>query len=474
MPKLYQILHPFLRCATNNLMEAESYPQTHRRLIIPTTIGPDENEVIAKALGVWIWNEEGKKYFEASSQVSTANIGHNHPKFVRWMQEFWKAAGQGEVVTTFMGTDGFYRNHWKNLKVDGVMMELSPAALCDRLAPHIFGLNKTHFGVHITGGQANNIGIRYMQEITGKPYWISFEKSFNGRDGESLDSSDSNPAHFGIKKRSGDVYLLPYPETIQDFEFCLEKLNGIPLSKCACVIYEPVQGEGGGMRVGHYLKDLEQILKKEGIYSVSDEVQAGLGRCGEWFSYQALGLDPDAIVLGKSLGAGHPISIVGFKDELKQVGVFPANRVSGTFTMSPVGIAAANFVMRIYEEEKIVENARKLSPKFGMLLKKSIKPYGDASFSSKLPVLRVDGIGLYRSIKFYDKDSQPDPETRNLVNLKLRELGVWTYPASKSFPAIRLTPPLISSLQDLEFLKDAIYQATRGIQTDESTHDLTT
>ncbi|MDO8600999.1 MAG: aminotransferase class III-fold pyridoxal phosphate-dependent enzyme [bacterium] len=428
-------------------MEKRSYAEEHRYWIIPTTVPPSENEALLSGSGVWM-RVAGKKYFDACAQVSCANLGHNHPRFTELMELFWKNARTGDVITSVMGTDFLYENH--------SVLELSPVALAKRLAPHCFGAENTIFGFHVTGTQAVNVAIRFFRTVTKKPFVISFEKAFHGRDGEARDVSDSNPVHWDEVPRSGNVFFLPYPETKDDFERTLQCLNDIPLKKCAAVIYEPIQGEGGGMRVGNWLAEIEYILQGEGIFSISDEIQAGLGRCGSWWGYQQIRCNPDAIVIGKSLGSGHPISAVAFKRSRCDVSAFPAGKVSGTFTMSPVGIAAANFTMHIYEKEKIVQRAEKNADIFSVLLSTIITKAN--SGGAPYP-WRADGAGLYRSIKPVNANWHPDWKKRDSLVQALRDVGVWTLGASRAYPAVRITPPLIASEEELKFLAEKIGEA---------------
>ena len=215
------------------------------------------------------------------------------------------------------------------------------------------------------------------------------------------------------------------------------------------------------MRVGWYLRELEEILKKEGVFSISDEIQAGLGRCGAWFGYQQLGLNPDAVVIGKSLGSGVPVSAIGIKRDAIGKKLFMPGKVSGTFSMSPVGMAAANITMHIYEEEKIVENAAKLSPLFDKLLREAIEPFNENDCFN--PYFKLDGIGLYKSIKPFTFSGNSDRDKRDKLVEKLRELDVWTLGASKNYPAVRLTPPLVSTESNLKFLADQVAKAIRSV-----------
>ena len=446
-------------------MNSESYADLHRHWIIPTTIGDEEKRALISGNGVWVWDENGKRYLDACSQVSCANIGHNHPKFTRFMERFWQNAQNHLTVT--MGTDFFYKNGLNLTFPDNggrdryEYINVSPVDLAQRLAPHIFGAENTIFGFQSTGAEGINLAIRYFRTITEKRYWISLEKAFHGRHGESRDSSDSNPVHWNEAERNGNVFFLPFPETYEDLKKAKEQLKGIPLKDCACFIYEPVQGEGGGMRVGWYLRELEEILKKEGVFSISDEIQAGLGRCGAWFGYQQLGLNPDAVVIGKSLGSGVPVSAIGIKRDAIGKKLFMPGKVSGTFSMSPVGMAAANITMHIYEEEKIVENAAKLSPLFDKLLREAIEPFNENDCFN--PYFKLDGIGLYKSIKPFTFSGNSDRDKRDKLVEKLRELDVWTLGASKNYPAVRLTPPLVSTESNLKFLADQVAKAIRSV-----------
>lgn len=359
-----------------------------------------------------------------------------------------------------IATDGYYQNI---CEIDGRKEDLSPVALANKLAPHIFGEDKTKFFFDVTGAQGVNDAIRFFRTATGRRRWFAFDKAFHGRHGESRDSSSSNPVHWNETIRNREVICLPYPATRCELDEALDILGKVNLKDFACAIYEPVQGEGGGMRAGRYLDILEKCFHQEGIFTISDEIQSGLGRCGEWFGYQKLGFNPDAVVLSKSLGSIVPVSAFAVRKDIADDVIFPGGKISGTFPMYPVGMAAANFIIKILEEEKLVDNARNLSPLFVNLLKDAIYPF-DADHPVKLgSYCKVDGIGFYRSIKFFRRTGYPDEALRDSINEKLRDNGVWTYSASKSFPAIRFTPPLVSTKKDLSFLAGTIHKVTRSL-----------
>lgn len=438
-------------------MDSKEYIKAHKKYILPSTIDEKESEVLIRGDGVWVWTESGRKYFDLCSQVSCANIGHNHTTLTKGMRRFWDLAVKKKVISVVMGTDFFHNN--RDFYKNKCFNEYSPVALTEKLSPHIFGSGKTEFAFDISGAQSVNNPTRYFRTVTGKPYRIAFEKGFHGRHGESRDSSSSKPIHWNEAPRSEDVYFLPYPETYWNLDQCMKQLNDIPLKECSSFIYEPVQGEGGGMRVGWQLPKIEKVLKKEGLFSISDEIQAGLGRCGTWWGYQKLGLDPDCIVMGKSLGSGHPVSAAAFKKEITDSFDLPPGKISGTFPMYPVGMAAANLTIKIFEEEKLVENAEKLSLPFSELLRNAISPFN--IFGADRVTFVIDGLGLYRSLKPYGMDNLGDIVLRDKILWKLRDLGFLTIPASESYPAIRLTPPLISTVEDLKGVAEAIYKVTR-------------
>lgn len=444
-------------------MEKPTYADEHRFWIMPTTIANAENEFLVRGNGSRVWSNLGKEYIDACAQVSCANIGHNHPVFTALMEQFWERAKAAQVITAMMGTDFFYENRIGAPYHPDEVFELSPVALAKRLAPYCFGINNTAFGFHVTGAQAVNLAIRFFRTVTGKPYVISLEKAFHGRDGESRDVSDSNPIHWNEMPRSDHVFFLPYPEIMEDFQRAQEKLNALPLKQCAAFIYEPIQGEGGGMRVGRFLPELESILRGEGVHSVSDEIQAGLGRCGAWWGYQKIGCHPDAIVMGKSLGSGHPISAVAFRRDRCDIGALPQGKISGTFSMSPVSIAAANFTMHIYEQERIVEQAAKTGRIFDSLFVKTVMK-ANVMRRDRPALWLGDGTGLYRSIKAY-ADNAPSREKRDRLIAALRARGVWTLGASLAFPAVRITPPLNISREELALLAERIGNAIASVET---------
>lgn len=434
----------------------------HQSLILPTTIHKREDEVIVRGDGAWVETMGGKKYFDATAQVSCANIGHNNSLFLSLFQRFVDSMHRKKAISTVMGTDFYYQNAVR--LPDGTEQELSPPALASLLAPHIFGAENTQFLFMDDGTDAASAAIRVCRTATKKQFFLSFEDGFHGRMGEARDASFSNPIHWDESSRGGLTCFLPYPETENDFTLAKKALSRLPLAHCAGAIYEPAQGEGGGMRIGRFLKPMEELLHKKNIITVADEIQTGLGRYGTWFAYQTLDLNPDIVLVGKSLSGGlMPVSAAAFRTDRTDrlpLDRFPEGKVSGTFPMYALGMAAAIAAMITYEKQGIVANAKHAGELLGVKLKEAIAPYDESDGFTGY--YKLDGAGLFRSVKPMTWQHQPNPELTETIIRRLRELGVWTIAAARG-TAFRLTPPLTSSDDEITFLCNAVHKAIHSL-----------
>lgn len=455
-------------------MNTEEFIAQHKKLILPTTIDPEEEEVFTNAHGCWITAASGRKYLDASAQVCIAKIGHNHPLFWEHFMHFLTEAKRYDYITTIIGSDFYWATGRPSALTEFEKNTLetmhSPVSLANRLAPLFFGEEDTGFRFKVSGTEATSDAIRDCRTVTRKPFVFAFDRGFHGRYGEAKDASSSNPTHWKEAPRDGLTFFLPYPETDEDYKILMEKLTGgdYPLDEFACAIYEPIQGEGGGMRIGTYLQAVDLFLKEQNIITIGDEIQTGLGQCGAWFTSRLLGADPDILIIGKSPGYGFsPIYIGGYRKNKLDISKIPRSKVGGTSTMGVMQIVVAHVVLSVFEQCNIMKRADRAGALLSDALRSTVAPFDKDDGGGKF--CKIDGMGLFRSIKpliFRGMRGgipryQPDKAAVKRINRRLRELGILTLTAARE-EAIRLSPPLIIDDQGITHLAEAVGAAIRS------------
>jgi 4-aminobutyrate aminotransferase len=242
---------------------------------------------------------------------------------------------------------------------------------------------------------------------------------------------------FFFYDNEGEVKYIDYSsnEYLEDLELDCRK-GKIDIDSVNAVVLELIQGEGGiNVASKEAIQDLIKFFKEHDVYVVIDEVQTGLGRTGKLFCFEHFNIDPDVVILSKSLAHGFPFSAVVYDHRL---GWTEKGQQSSTFAGSPLGSAIALEVLRQLLSENLVQRAYNLGDKvLGPALRRIAQRYPDV-------VHNVRGLGLMHGIEFWDRRREkPAPQFRNEVVLESRKRGVLFLDAGIS--AIRLTPPLTIS-----------------------------
>ena len=283
-----------------------------------------------KGEGVWLWDNQGKRYLDALAGIAVCGIGHCHPKLVKAISE---QAG------TLIHTSNLYHID-KQEKLAKKLAKLS-------------GLNKSFFCN--SGAEANETAIK-LARLYGHnngidlPTIIVTENSFHGRTMATLTASGNRKVQAGFEPLLTGFARVPF----NDLE-AIEQVS-VHNKNIVAILVEPYQGEGGvNIPQADYLKGLRQICDKNGWLLMLDEVQCGIGRSGRWFAFQNSGIIPDVITLAKGLGSGVPIGacVAG-----KIAGeVFKPGNHASTFGGNPLACTAAITTLDIIEEEDLMCNA---------------------------------------------------------------------------------------------------------------------
>jgi acetylornithine/N-succinyldiaminopimelate aminotransferase len=355
--------------------------------------------------GVWLWDEEGKRYLDALAGVAVCGLGHCHPKLVR---AICSQAG------TLIHTSNLY--HIKRQE-----------ELASRLAD-LSGMDKAFFCN--SGAEANEAAIK-LARLYGHsknidlPTIIVMEKSFHGRTMATLTASGNRKVQAGFEPLLTGFARVPY----NDLEAVAQV--GVHNKNVVAILVEPYQGEGGvNVPEASYLQGLRHLCDQNGWLLMLDEVQCGIGRSGKWFAFQHSGIFPDVITLAKGLGSGVPIGAClgrGMAAELFR----PGNHAS-TFGGNPLACAAALTTLEVIAEEDLIQNSMELGDFLRMMLKAQLADLPD--------VKQIRGQGLMVGIEL----SRPCGE---LVKAALEE-GLLINVTSER--VVRLLPPLVMRRHEAE------------------------
>ena len=244
---------------------------------------------------------------------------------------------------------------------------VSPYEIAIRLADKLCRLTPGDFpkkAVFVnSGAEAVENAVKIARYYTKRPAVVVFENAYHGRTLLTMTmTSKVKPYKFGFGPFAPEVYRMPFgdvvgPEKLKDFF-----VTHVNPEAVACVVAEPVQGEGGFITPPPgYFQELAKICRDNGILFVADEIQSGMGRTGKMFAIEHWRVEPDLVTVAKSLGAGMPIAaVVGRAEIMDSV---HAGGLGGTYGANPVACAAALAVLEVFEEEDMLGKARALGKK---------------------------------------------------------------------------------------------------------------
>jgi 4-aminobutyrate aminotransferase / (S)-3-amino-2-methylpropionate transaminase / 5-aminovalerate transaminase len=309
---------------------------------------------VASAKGAVVRDVEGKEYIDFGGGIGVMNIGHCHPKVVAAIKD------QAEKF------------HHTCFMVNPYEVAIKLADKLCRLTPGNFPKKAMFIS---SGAEAVENAVKIARYYTKRPAVIVFENAYHGRTLLTMTmTSKVKPYKFGFGPFAPEVYRMPFgdvvgPEKLKDFF-----LKHVNPEAVACIVAEPVQGEGGFIAPPPgYFQELVKICRENGILFVADEIQSGMGRTGTMFAIEHWGVEPDLITVAKSMGAGMPIAaVVGRKEIMDSVHPWG---LGGTYGGNPVASAAALAVLEVFEEEDMLGKAKALGKKLNERLEAFRKKY---------------------------------------------------------------------------------------------------
>ncbi len=361
--------------------------------------------------GVWLWDEQGKRYLDAVAGVAVNGLGHGHPKLTQAICEQAK---------TLIHTSNLYQV----LKQEQLGAKLAQLSGMDKVFFCNSGAEANEAAIKLARLHGHNKGV----EI---PTVIVMEQSFHGRTMATLTATGNRKVQAGFEPLVRGFVRVPYND--------IDSVNQIAEHNqdIVAILVEPVQGEGG-IQVPQpaYLQELRRICDSRGWLLMLDEVQTGIGRTGTLFAFQQTGIVPDVMTLAKGLGSGVPIGACLANGAAAEV--FKPGNHGTTFGGNPLACAAALATLSAVEEQDLCKQAAETGAFIREALGKQLA--GTSGF------VEVRGIGLMIGVEL-------DRPCADLVKLAL-EKGLIINVTADS--VVRLLPPLIMTHDEAQQVVDML------------------
>ena len=368
--------------------------------------------VLERGSGVFLWDVNGKKYYDFLSAYSAVNQGHCHPKIISALNE------QSNKLT--LTSRAFYNNILGNYE-----KFLTDLFHYDKSLPMNSGVEAGETAVKL----ARKWGYEKKGIKKNAAKIIFPEGNFWGRTLAAISSSTDPVSYNGFGPYMPGYEIIPY-NNLNALENKLSDPN------CAAFMFEPIQGEAGVIVPDEgYLEQVRNLCTKFNVLMIADEIQTGIGRTGKMLATDHENARPDILVLGKALSGGVlPVSAVLCDDPI-MLCLKPGEHGS-TFGGNPLSAAVSTEALKVVIDENLAINAKNL----GDIFREEMSVYITQSNIVKL----VRGKGLLNAIVINDS---PESDTAWNICLKLRDNGLLAKPTHGNI--IRFAPPLVMSEQQL-------------------------
>jgi 4-aminobutyrate aminotransferase/(S)-3-amino-2-methylpropionate transaminase len=394
--------------------------------------------VIDRARNATLWDVDGKAYVDFAAGIGTLNVGHCHPRVVEAVRD-----QVGRLTHTSLHVAAY----------EGYMQ------VCRQLIDRVPGEGPKKAVLFNSGSEAIENAVKFARTYTGRRAVVAFDGGFHGRTLLCLALDGRyKPLRQGFGPPPAEVYhaRFPYPyrpprglDARQLTEYCLDELDRLFLTDVAAedvaaIVVEPVQGEGGFVvPTPGFLSGLRRVCDRHGIVLIVDEVQSGFGRTGQMWGMEHEGIDADLVTVGKSLGAGLPISgVVGRANILDSAA---PGAIGGTYGGNPLACAAALAVFEIFDKENLVAAAARIGQQVQArfdALRDQLDLVGDSR-----------GLGAMRAVELVEDQASRRPLPAATVRAILDdciERGLVVIKAGIHDNVIRTLMPLTIPDADLE------------------------
>lgn len=402
--------------------------------------------------GVYIFDEEGRRYLDFTAGIGVTSTGHCHPRVVAAAQEQVAKVIHAQYTTVM---------HRPLLTLVERMSEVLPPRL-DRM----FFAN--------SGSEAVEAAVRLARMATARPNVIAFHGGFHGRTFGAASLTTS-----GTKFRSGfgplvsGVHIAPFPDPSrygwdldETTDFCLAQLDFLLQTishpaETAAFLVEPVLGEGGYVPGNsRFFAGLRERADRHGILLVIDEVQTGWGRTSKFWGHDHFDVEPDILVTAKGIASGFPLSAIAAPGDLMEK-AWPGSQ-GGTYGANAVACAAALATMDVIRDEQLVANAETQ----GGALRAALE-----EVAGKFPeITDVRGLGLMLGNEFRDAEGRPDGATATAAQQEAARRGLLLLTCGAWGEVVRFIPALVVQAEQVQeaasLWADAVAAVTQGSTDD--------
>ena len=383
--------------------------------------------VLEKGEGVYLWDVEGKKYFDFLSAYSAVNQGHCHPKIISALID------QSKKLT--LTSRAFHNNvlgQYEKFITDFFDY--------DKVLPMNTGVEGGETAIKL----ARKWGYEVKKIPTDSAKIIFVEGNFWGRTLGAISSSTDPSSTNGFGPFMPGYEIIPY-NNLDSLREALKDPN------VAAFMVEPIQGEAGVVVPDeNYLRNAYEMCKDSNVLFIADEVQTGIGRTGKMICCEHHGFKPDILILGKALSGGvFPVSAILASDEV-MLTIKPGEHGS-TFGGNPVACEVAMAALKVIRDEKLSENAHNM----GVIFRDKIQTY----INNSTIVEKIRGKGLLNAIVI--KDDENSDIAWNIC-LKMAEKGLLAKPTHGNI--IRFAPPLIINEDQLNNCIEIIISSLKDFE----------
>lgn len=383
-------------------------------MVHPLTLTKGEN---AK-----VWDDKDQCYIDFVGGIGVLNFGHCHPHIV------------SAIITQAQSLIHYAYNAAAHQPYQTLMPRLCKLI---PISGELSGM-LTNCGAEAT---ENSLKIARMK--TGRTGVIAFDGGFHGRTLAAVNLNGKvAPYKRGLGPLASGVYHIPFPSPDNDIsdQQAIDALTRLfevetDVNNVGAIIAEPVQGEGGFQIMSTtFAKYLRAFCDEHGILLIMDEIQSGFGRTGTPFAFTHLEIEPDMILLGKSIAGGLPLGAVIGKASV--MSGLPKGSLGGTYSGNPVACAAANATLDIMQEDKFWQSA----DQYAKTIEDTVTQWQQQAISPWL--YGLTGVGAMRGIELRHPTHGTHPSIMAYVLKKAREQGLLLMPSGKYRHIIRLLPPL--------------------------------
>lgn len=394
--------------------------------------------IFNKAQAECLYDEDGNRYLDFLAGAGTLNYGHNNPLFK-------------EKLLEYIHSDGITHGLDLHTKAKGEFLEAFNEKI---LKPRNLDYVMQFTGP--TGTNAVEAALKLARNLTGRENIISFTNGFHGVTMGAL-AATGNSHHRGAAGVSlSGVSRMPYDGYLGDdidTTVYLDKVlsdSSSGIDKPAAVIVETVQGEGGINAASfEWLRNLDQVCKKHEVLLIVDDIQAGCGRTGTYFSFEEAGIKPDIVTLSKSLGGyGLPFAVVLFRPELD---LWKPGEHNGTFRGNNFAFVTATAAINHYWSDDSFSNEVKEKGRYiSQRLASIVEEYGNGNFTTR-------GRGMFQGISCVNGELADKITTIAFKN------GLMIETSGADDQVVKLLCPLIITMENLAAGIDILESAIREV-----------